>query len=279
MRQRSGSILNHLALATWPIGGTTAALILLAGYGVLPNYLSHQPYPILAAFGRELAKGSFDPLIWLLAALGWIAAARPVAHLIRRRRLLDAQTSLASLRAMSWRDFERLVAEAYARLGYRVEEAGQGGADGGIDLVLRRDGRVTLVQCKRWRTQSVGVAIVREQFGLLIHHGANAAIVVTTGDFTPEARAFAAGKPMELVDGMRLLELVRSVRQVDRSDDAEPQPLASDSTTTNSVERTQAISCPKCGAAMVERRAKQTGAKFLGCSRYPACRGTRDMSA
>jgi len=279
MRPRSGPILDHLAFATWPIGGATAALILLAGHGLLPNYLSHQPNPILAAFGRDLAKGSFDPLIWLLAALGWIAAARPLTHLIQRRRLLDAQTSLASLRAMSWRDFERLVAEAYARLGYRVEETGQSGADGGIDLILRRDGRTTLVQCKRWRTQSVGVAIVREQFGLLMHHGADATIVVTTGDFTPEARAFAAGKPMELVDGMRLLELVRSVRWATDSDDAEPEPPRSDSITANSMERTQALSCPKCGAVMVERRAKQTGVRFLGCSRFPACRGTRGKPA
>lgn len=51
-------------------------------------------------------------------------------------------------------------------------ETGQGGADGGVDLLLQRDGSKTLVQCKQWKQQKVGVNIVREQFGLLTHHGA-----------------------------------------------------------------------------------------------------------
>ncbi len=33
--------------------------------------------------------------------------------------------------------------------------------------------------------------------------------------------------------------------------------------------------CPRCSAKMVERTNKRTGEKFLGCSRYPKCRGTR----
>ena len=33
--------------------------------------------------------------------------------------------------------------------------------------------------------------------------------------------------------------------------------------------------CPRCGAPLVERTAKKTGMAFVGCSRYPACRYTR----
>lgn len=33
--------------------------------------------------------------------------------------------------------------------------------------------------------------------------------------------------------------------------------------------------CPSFGAAMVHRRRRADGAGFLGCSRYPACRGIR----
>jgi len=32
--------------------------------------------------------------------------------------------------------------------------------------------------------------------------------------------------------------------------------------------------CPKCGSEMVLRRSRQ-GQKFLGCSQFPRCRGTR----
>lgn len=35
------------------------------------------------------------------------------------------------------------------------------------------------------------------------------------------------------------------------------------------------LKCPKCGAKMVLRHRKSDGAEFYGCSKYPACRGTR----
>jgi hypothetical protein len=37
--------------------------------------------------------------------------------------------------------------------------------------------------------------------------------------------------------------------------------------------------CPRCRAAMVERTNRESGEPFLGCSRFPACRGTRPMPA
>lgn len=37
--------------------------------------------------------------------------------------------------------------------------------------------------------------------------------------------------------------------------------------------------CPVCAAPMVRRSRRADGAAFLGCSRYPACRGTRDLAA
>ena len=33
--------------------------------------------------------------------------------------------------------------------------------------------------------------------------------------------------------------------------------------------------CPRCGSELVERKNRKTGQSFLGCSRYPRCRGTR----
>ena len=38
-----------------------------------------------------------------------------------------------------------------------------------------------------------------------------------------------------------------------------------------------AITCPDCGWAMIKRRNRRTGEAFLGCSRFPACRGTRQI--
>ena len=50
------------------------------------------------------------------------------------------------------------------------------------------------------------------------------------------------------------------------------------------VDRTEAPmrtdACPVCNSAMVNRTAKRganAGRKFLGCSTYPRCKGTRDL--
>ena len=36
--------------------------------------------------------------------------------------------------------------------------------------------------------------------------------------------------------------------------------------------------CPRCGDAMVRRIRRSDGTPFLGCSRFPQCRGTRQLS-
>ena len=123
-----------------------------------------------------------------------------------------AQTSLASIRELPWKRFEDLLGEAFRRQGFKVEETLGGGADGGIDLLLGRDGNVTVVQCKRRNGAPVGVREVRELYGVLHHRGASAAKLVATTSFTPDAVAFAKGKPIELVDSNALLHLIRNVQ-------------------------------------------------------------------
>ena len=41
---------------------------------------------------------------------------------------------------------------------------------------------------------------------------ADEAIIVTSGKFTAEAESFAQGKPIQLVDGPRLLQLIKLVQ-------------------------------------------------------------------
>ena len=77
----------------------------------------------------------------------------------RRQGLVDQQTSLESLRGVPWKDFEFLVGEAYRRQGYAVDFSLGKGADGGVDLVLRKSGRTSLVQCKQWKVFSVGAPV------------------------------------------------------------------------------------------------------------------------
>jgi restriction system protein len=215
--------------------------------------------------GMAVAKMAPWPAVFFL-----MLAAGSALFAAKNRKLVDGQTSLESLRNVSWKHFEWMVGEAYRRMGYAVEETLGGGADGGIDLVLSKDSATTLVQCKQWKAFSVGAPVIREMFGLLTHHQAAHAIVITSGHFTREAEAFAAGKPIDLIDGPKLLTLVQGVQSTSPHRMA-PAPEA----------RPIALACPKCGSAMVVRTAKRgsnAGNSFWGCSTYPTCTGTREIT-
>ena len=103
------------------------------------------------------------------------------------------------------------MAEAYRRQGYRVTEGGFG-ADGGIDLELRKGDERVIVQCKQWKAQKVGVSVVREMFGVLTASNAAKVVVICSGKFTQQAIDFASDKPIVLIDGGELLSLIHDVQ-------------------------------------------------------------------
>lgn len=213
MAKRKENSLAMVASMPWPVGvtiGLITYLILRHGIGW---YLAGSPNPFLSALGGAGARGMLAPIAWMLLGAFWIAATASFFGQARRRVLLDTQTGLDSLRRMSWKEFEMLAGEAFRRQGYVVTENGLGGADGGIDLILRKAGKTTLVQCKQWRNQRVTVKEVREMFGVLTHEHADAMKIVALGDYTPDARRFAQGKPIELVDGSALIATVHSLQR------------------------------------------------------------------
>ena len=55
--------------------------------------------------------------------------------------------------------------------------------------------------------------MVRELFGLMAAKGAAGGFVVTSGRFTQEAKDFATGSNIRLVDGEALFALIQSVRK------------------------------------------------------------------
>ncbi|MFH1495078.1 MAG: restriction endonuclease [Pseudomonadota bacterium] len=173
--------------------------------------------------------------------------------------------SRGALERMSWAQFERLVGEVFRRKGFAVKERGGDGPDGGIDLVLHAGNDKYLVQCKQWKAERVGVATVRELFGVMAAEQAAGGFVVTSGQFTDDAKRFAEGRSIELVGTDTLLALIEET---------------ADSTMVSVAEENSAPSCPKCGASMVKRTAKKgdrIGEVFWGCSSYPGCRGVRGI--
>jgi restriction system protein len=257
-KERFGDL---LLLAPWWLSAGLGVLAYVGLRWILPAFAGQDK--LVQSIIAELSK--YAPFAALLFGIIAVVSALFGA---KRRRLVDEQQSLGMLRATSWKDFEYLVAEAYRRRGFTVDYSLGKGSDGGVDLTLRKDGQRSLVQCKQWKVFSVGRPVLQQMLGIMTAERADEAIIVTSGRFTDEAQAFATGKPIQLLDGPALLELVQSVQTgSEAGSNAEPKP----------AQAPTPPQCPRCGKEMVlrtARRGNQAGSKFWGCQGYPACKGT-----
>jgi len=274
MAKRKQGGLEQIAGMPWPVGIVLGGIGFVAVRYGIGWFLTSSSNPTLHAMGKPLAAGAWSSIAWAVLGICWLGALLSFIGSAKRKHLLETQTGLDSLRAMSWREFEMLVGEAFRRQGYAIQETGLGGADGGIDLILRKDGKTTLVQCKQWKTQRVDVKVVREMFGLMTHHAAAAVKIVAVGEYTADALRFAQGKPIELIHGAALLAMVREVQTPTpaKAATATSKPVV---TITPDPKPSPNPVCPKCDGDMVQRSNRQTKDHFWGCAKYPACRGTR----
>jgi restriction system protein len=194
---------------------------------------------------------------------------------LRQKKLYDnvaLRPGVAALNEMSWSDFERLVSEYYRRNGFQVTREGGNGPDGGIDLVLRQKSETYLVQCKQWKAYKVGVQPVREFYGVMTARGAAGGYFVTSGEYTGEAKAFAKGLNITLIDGRKLREMIDVA--------GKSGTTAALATPTSTRTETASPVCPKCNLEMKRRVARQganAGKEFWGCVAYPKCNGIRPI--
>jgi len=108
--------------------------------------------------------------------------------------------------------FEEFVAELWAAEGWETTVT-QGSADMGVDVVAERSGTVDqrlVVQVKRYGPDNpVGRPAVQQYHAMEAQDAAaDAAVVVTSGRFTRDAREWAASQNVKLVDGDDVLDLV-----------------------------------------------------------------------
>ncbi len=269
MARRHEGVLDLLAELPWWVSVCVAAAVYVVLTFVVPSITFND------IFLKNLAPLA-PRFAWVAAAIFLLPAAVSAIQSFRKRRMLDRQSGIESIRSLSWEQFEELLGEAFRRQGYSVQENTYAGPDGGIDLTIKRDGNVYLVQCKRWHAAKVGVNVVREMLGLVTAHGAHGAIIVTSGMFTQEAKFFASGKSIDLVEGDQLVGLIQAVQ----GRPAVPASAAAVGRRPGTVSERPAASlrrCPRCGGDLIVRAARRgprAGSKFWGCSGYPGCKHT-----
>ncbi|MFE2015471.1 restriction endonuclease [Streptomyces sp. NPDC059491] len=107
--------------------------------------------------------------------------------------------------------FEGLVAQLFRARGLQAVTTRRSN-DGGVDVeALDPDpisGGSIVVQVKRYRN-TVPPTAVRDLFGTVQGAGANKGVLVTTSRFGPGSYTFANGKPLTLISGTELVDLLR----------------------------------------------------------------------
>lgn len=128
-------------------------------------------------------------------------------------------------------EFEELVAELFRAMGMHAVTTVRSG-DGGVDVDALdpdpiRGGKI-VVQVKRYRN-TVTPSAVRDLYGTVQSIGANKGVLITTSGFGPTSHAFANGKPLTLVSGTDLVDLLHQHGLAGRlggTPAREPEPAA-----------------------------------------------------
>src|SRR3954470_18563397 len=113
--------------------------------------------------------------------------------------------TLERLAAMPREGFAAALEAGWRREGYEVSKA-----SGAYDRELRREGKVSLVVCRRWKAERTGVEPLRELHAAGRKREAEEVIYVAAGGITGQAQAFAAGNSVRLVSGAELAKLYQA---------------------------------------------------------------------
>ncbi len=180
------TLFSVLSRAPWWISVATAAAL----FATLRMFV-----PDIAAAAAAL------PFLVIACYAGWRQLRAPSAT--------NITATLGKVRGMPWENFSAIICEAFRRDGYAVTEIFKEA----VDLKLDKNGRITLVSCKRWKVAQTGVGPLRELFEAKEAQDAADCIYIAAGDFTANARAFAAEKSIRLLHDAPLAELVARVER------------------------------------------------------------------
>jgi restriction system protein len=286
MAQRKGGLSDLMEVAAklpWQVSAALVPISFFVCHFIAAAFPQTAPVTDLRDMGTVVIR-EFIQIFGVFGqyALPLVFAITAIVSFVRRshaKALLNGARAnpTAAISAMSWQEFETLVGEGFRTRGFQVSERGGAGPDGGIDLALRRDSERFLVQCKQWRAQQVGVSVVRELYGVMAAERVAGGYVVTSGTFTKDAKEFASGRNIELIDGKGLDGLLRDGRSaVPTSAAKNVVELKPEAAAVAPVPfKASPPTCPRCKSPMVMRVAKQgknAGGSFWGCSQYPKCR-------
>jgi restriction system protein len=135
----------------------------------------------------------------------------------KQKKLHDLREDIREIQELSWPELKEQVANAYGKAGYLIMDSDPYISDPSIDLVMRKSANLYLLQSRYWRNRKVSLREVKKLSALMHEKQASGIFLLTTGIFTKNARRFAIGRPINLIDGIQLVELLDSIKQNDSS--------------------------------------------------------------
>lgn len=178
----------------------------------------------------------------------------------------DGVWTIEFLKSIEWKRYEDLCVLFLKMKGYNASTTGLG-ADDGVDInIYAKDNPsqiYAIAQCKSYTSYNIGVKFIRELYGVMVDKNINIGIFFTTSTFTKDAKKFAEGKKIQLIDGHSLIEKINKL-SANKRYELFSQITEGDYKTP---------SCPKCGIKMILRaNRKNLKKKFWGCRNFPRCK-------
>lgn len=122
-----------------------------------------------------------------------------------KQKKIDNEIIATDLEHLDGIEFERLVAMYYKAKGYKVETTPVTG-DRGIDLIITdpKDSFKTAIQCKHWKATRVGGPDIIKTIGGQRNYKCHKAMVITSGQFTEDARKTMLDNKMDFMSGVEV---------------------------------------------------------------------------
>lgn len=170
-----------VSLAIALVLSTVAAALLPADYKIV-GALSSLPFVVIAALAAKRQ--------WSLPSAA---------------RVAETQAAIAS---MPWPAFADLLDKAFVRDGYTVQ---RGRADAAADFVIEKQGRVSVVGARRWKSARTGVEVLRALQVARDAAEAPHALYIGLGELSEGARAFAAENRITVWQAAELAQALRGL--------------------------------------------------------------------
>lgn len=202
---------NGFTRGLFMIGGTVVLTIICLSY--------HAPALILLAilFGAPLgliphaALGQLEKTLLSVlnedfrrASLYWIAR----ENYLREKGKYDARVRKHRQdywRALSGTAFEAELGKLFTLMGYNVRHTPTTG-DGGVDLILRKDNKITVVQCKA-HNKRIPISVARELSASVVDFHADAAIIACFEGATQPVVEYIKDKPITVLELNEIIAL------------------------------------------------------------------------